>query len=79
MGGSCLPLDLYKYDYIVTYDFECRFSPLIRKTPGPNGPKLNWLNTHVLVSVAITSNYPGIYDQTEKFFDIKFIYNEDPD
>ena len=43
-GGRHLPLDLYKYDYIITYDFECRFSPLIRNTPGPNGPKLNWLN-----------------------------------
>ena len=44
--GRHLPLDLYKYDYIDTYDFKCRFSPLIRNTPGPNSPKLNWLNTH---------------------------------
>ena len=21
-----LPLDLYKYEYIITYDFECRFN-----------------------------------------------------
>ena len=40
-GGHHLQLDLYKYNYIFTYDFECRFSPLIRYTPRPNGPKLN--------------------------------------
>ena len=69
--GSRLPLDLYKYDYIITNDFECRFSPLIRKTFESNGPKLKWLKTHVPLSVPIASNYPG--------YDIKFIYSEDPD
>ena len=78
-GGSHLPVDLYNYDYIITYDFECRFSPLIRNTPGPNGLKLNWLNTNVPLSVASASNYPGINDRTGESYDIKFIYNEDPD
>ena len=40
MASRRLPLDLYKYDYIITYDFECRFSPLIRNTLEPNGSKL---------------------------------------
>ena len=74
-GGRHLPLDLYKYDYIITYDFECRFSPLILNTPGQNGPKFNWLNIHVPSSVAIASNYPGINDQTGESFNLKFIYN----
>ena len=70
MGDSPLQLDLYKYDYIITYDFECRLIPFIRNTFESNGPKLKWLNTHVPLSVAIVSYYP--------VYDIKFIYNEDP-
>ena len=69
-SGCHLPVDLYKYDNIITYDFECKFSLLIRNTPEPNGCKLNWLNTHVPVSVAIASNYPA--------YDINIIYNEVP-
>ena len=78
-GCRRLSPDLYNYDYIVTYDFECRFSHLIRNTPKHNAPKLNWVNTHGLLSVAIASNYPGINDRTGYSFDIKFIYNEVPD
>ena len=61
-----LSLNLFKYDYIITYDFECRFSHLVNND---EQTRLKWLSTQIPLSVAIATNFPG--------YDIKFIYNKD--